>query len=405
MDNEIDQLKIEVDEIKKWLNELKDNVSLSETERKNKAEDLKSQAEVTKQKIENEIRSLENKTDNESKKKKEEAEALLNNFNDTTKLYTSIINTWSINTPNETAQPEPENKGVFSKTKDWIWEQWNDIRSKEKWQKEWWKNLLRTAWFVCTWVWTIALAYKWLKKLFWWWKEEGSNKSESSDKKNSFRDSGRWKFLTWTGIATATWWWIYGLTKLHWWKRESQAEHTQECWDTVSEDMFQQLLKIEGSQDFIAKTHKKKFWEDFATWPYGMVYKHIDENWNLLKKPIPFEDGEQVSEDWAQKNARALYDKRAKERKDLLDAKWYKYNQDMLDSLVSTCWWTSKARKSFKDYVLSHRNNKNEVVDFISKHATTAAGNGQTMPGLVRRRKFEANWFIGNKQPYKSYKA
>ena len=398
MDNKIDQLKTEVDEIKKWLNELKNNVSLPEVEKKNKAEDLKSQAETTKKKIENEIQSLESKTDNKSKKKKEEIEALLNNFNnETTELYTSIINTLSTNTPTKTTQPESENKGIFSKTKDWIWKQWNDVRDKEKWQKEWWKNLLRTAWFAATWVWTVALAYKWLKKLFWRWKDE---KDESSDKKSSFRDSGRWRFLTWAGIATTAWWWIYGLIKLIWWGKESQ-----ECWDTISEDMFQQLLKIEGSQNFVAKTHKKNFWENFATWPYGMVYKHIDENWNLLKKPIPFKDGERVSKDWAQKNARALYSKRAKERKDLLDEKWYKYNQNMLDSLVSTCWWTTKARESLQNYVLSHRNNKNEVVDFISKHATTAAGNGKTMPGLVRRRKFEADWFIWNKKPYESYKA
>jgi hypothetical protein len=77
----------------------------------------------------------------------------------------------------------------------------------------------------------------------------------------------------------------------------------------------------------------------------------------------------------------------------------------MLDSLVSTCWWTTKARDNLKNYVLSHRDNKNEIFNFISNHATTAAWNWKVMPGLVRRRKFEANRFIGNKQPFESYKA
>ena len=88
----IENLKKEVDEIKNSLNELKNNVSLSEVEKKNKAKALKVQVETTKQKIEEEIHSLENKTDGESKRKKEEAEALLSSFNETMNLYTSILN-------------------------------------------------------------------------------------------------------------------------------------------------------------------------------------------------------------------------------------------------------------------------------------------------------------------------
>jgi hypothetical protein len=52
-----------------------------------------------------------------------------------------------------------------------------------------------------------------------------------------------------------------------------------------------------------------------------MAYKHIDEQGNLLKKIIHFKSGEKVTEDWARKNARAYYDKKAKEWKDLLDSK------------------------------------------------------------------------------------
>ena len=93
MDNKIDQLKTEVSDIEKSLDELKNNVTLSEADKKTQADTLKAKAEATKQKIENEIHSLENKTDDDSKKKKEEAETLLNSFNETMQLYTSILNT------------------------------------------------------------------------------------------------------------------------------------------------------------------------------------------------------------------------------------------------------------------------------------------------------------------------
>ncbi len=88
----IEQLKKETDEIKKCLEELKNNVSLSEIDKKNKAEVLKAKAETTKQKIEKEIHSLKNKTDDESKQKREEAETLLNTFSETMSLYNSILN-------------------------------------------------------------------------------------------------------------------------------------------------------------------------------------------------------------------------------------------------------------------------------------------------------------------------
>ena len=54
---------------------------LSEEEKKTQADALKSQAEAAKQKVENEIRLLESKTDDDSKKAKDEAEALLTTIN------------------------------------------------------------------------------------------------------------------------------------------------------------------------------------------------------------------------------------------------------------------------------------------------------------------------------------
>ena len=173
--------------------------------------------------------------------------------------------------------------------------------------------------------------------------------------------------------------------------------------DTISEQMFQELLNIEWSQNFVATIHWKDFWETFVTWPYGMTYKHIDENGNLLSTPITFKDGERVSPSWAKENARAYYNKQAKKRKDILDKKWCKYTQNMLDALVSASCWTVKSFNNLKNFVTSHWDDKDAIYNYWLKFATTAAWNGKVMPWLVRRRKFEANWFKWIKKPFSSY--
>lgn len=136
-----------------------------------------------------------------------------------------------------------------------------------------------------------------------------------------------------------------------------------------------------------------------------MVYKHIDSKWNLLKRPIPFEENEHVSKQRAENNARVYYNKRAKEWSNLLKSKWYKYSQDMLDALVCASWWSKKSQDKLKNYVLSNWWNDETIYSFMSKFAVTAEWNWKVMPGLVRRRKIEANWFKWNKQPFQTYRA
>jgi len=104
---DIEQLRKEADDVKKALDALKNNVSLSETEKKNESEKLKSQAEATKQKIQSEIDALSDKTDDESKRKKEEAETLLTSFNETMNLYASILNSTE-SKPTETKAQEED---------------------------------------------------------------------------------------------------------------------------------------------------------------------------------------------------------------------------------------------------------------------------------------------------------
>ena len=234
----IEQLKKEADEIKKWLEELKNNVSLSETEKKNKADALKTQAETTKKKIEEEIHSLENKTDDESKKKKEEAETLLNSFNETMNLYSSILSSTDSKPEDETEQKTSEEKWFFWKTRDWVWEQRDDVRDKDKWETEWWKNLLRTAWFVVTWVWAVALVCKWVKKM-WnraFWDDEGENdetKEKSNKKKKKDKEwmpwRKKWLLRAWWILWTA-WWWITAYKN----RPAIKSRFKEKLWDTLT---------------------------------------------------------------------------------------------------------------------------------------------------------------------------
>lgn len=215
MANNIEHLQTEVTNIKNSLSELKNNITLPENEKKTQAESLKAKAEAAKQKIESEIINLDNQT-------KTEAQNLLNkSMNEITELYTSIMNT-PASPASAPVQPSAEDKNIFTKVKDWVWDQWDAVLDKWKWKRgpEWWKNLLRAAWFGITIVWWAALAwvlvYKWVKKLWNWafsndeekW-EETETKSKKK-KKKPFWDRWYWKALKWGAIT------IWGVTLVNW---------------------------------------------------------------------------------------------------------------------------------------------------------------------------------------------
>ncbi len=180
----------------------------------------------------------------------------------------------------------------------------------------------------------------------------------------------------------------------------ANQKETKKWWDKISEDMFQQLLIMEWGQWYKAQIHGE-FWEKFPTWPYGMVYKHIDQKWNLLKNIVPFKNWERVSKEWALNNAKAYYNKRAQEWKKLLNWQWCQYNQAQLDSLVSASWWKQKPVERLKEFVVSHWNDKHAIFNYISNFATTAKWVVQWW--LVARRQLEANWFMWTKKSYREY--
>ena len=261
----IEQLKKEVGEFKAQLDALKNNVSISEAEKKNKAETLKNQAEITKKKIEKEISELAEKTDNVSKKQKEEAEALLKSFEDTVNLQMSILN--PSEKPKETTTPSSENtakeeKWAWEKTKDFVSEQWNDVTSWEKWKEEPWKNLLRAAWFV----WTGIAVYKW--KGLWNWafwskkekKKDGDSESWEEKEEKSFWKTWFWKFLKWTGIwvwVGTLWYWIG--KKLHfWWEDEKRP--TDNSPDKVKFSAYEEFYKDQNNKE--AVENYEQLWEN-----------------------------------------------------------------------------------------------------------------------------------------------
>ena len=306
MTNNIDQLKTEIDDIKKSLNELKNNVSLSDIEKKNQADALKTKAETTRQKIENEIKALETASDSASKKKKDEAEALLNSLTDITNLYNSIINPTAAPTSAPTSTPAQaaatEEKNIFGKAKDWIWDQWDAVWDKSKWERsaEWWKNLLRTAWFIATWAWAIALAYKWVKKL-WNWAfssddeededtEESESKSKSKKKKKekkSFWDRWYWKALKWTGIGT----WIYYVA--HWLKTGRWSLEDFFNWADKNPDA------ISTTDDQVVWAEKLKEEDPEKFEKYRELWENIDSQYNqLMEKEINSWWWEMSIKDW-----------------------------------------------------------------------------------------------------------
>jgi len=164
----------------------------------------------------------------------------------------------------------------------------------------------------------------------------------------------------------------------------------------ISGTMFIQLKDMEGDQNFVAKKHKAKFWEDFVTGPYGMTLKWIDKNGKVLKTPVPFKDWESVSREWAEKNARYFYDKKAKEVSDFFTVNWLIYNQNQLDSIVSILSnVTAKSAWRLKEFLLSNRKTwLNEIYNYISNFAVKSK-NWKKQRGLEARRLFEANWFSG----------
>ncbi len=215
MSSQTKQHEQKVSSIKSSREALK-NESFSDLETQKKIEELKKEAKAEKVFVEQRINELQDKTDEKSKSEKEKAQAQLDTLNDIIDVQLSVLTQKIEWTEDSIAGPIGESivnktwneniteeKWFLWKTWEWIGDQWYDVRDLEKWKEEWWKNLIRTVWFVATWVGAVALVVKWFKKLF--WKDRGDNdKSDEKEEKKEKKDSWWKKFLIWAWITVWT---------------------------------------------------------------------------------------------------------------------------------------------------------------------------------------------------------
>ena len=178
----IDDLKNDYSQVKEDLKSLKTS-TISNKDKQ--ADILQKDAEKIEKDIQAEINRLKDSTDATDLAKADEAETFLN---DTKKEIDDLYNeiTWTVapvspTTPTTPSVAPTSGGNIFNKSWSWIKDQWWDIwdKSKRKWEAG--TNILRTVWFAATWVWTAALVYKWIKKLFWWWKKKKSKSWEASE--------------------------------------------------------------------------------------------------------------------------------------------------------------------------------------------------------------------------------
>lgn len=177
------------------------------------------------------------------------------------KLYKELQDSLNSTETSSTWTASSEAKNFLGKWWWWVKKQRKDVLDENKWKEEKWNNILRTALFAATWIWWIALAYKWLKKLF-WWKKDG---------KKSFWDKWYGKALKWTAITA---WGIFGINWLwkkagFWWTDEDHPtdkespEVKYKAFDKLDETTKEKYNKIGDQIDW---TYEKLFNRELLAW-------------------------------------------------------------------------------------------------------------------------------------------
>lgn len=326
----IEQLKKDVKSIETSLNDLKKNIAnLSEKDKIKQSEELKNKVEETKKKINNKILELSEKTDDNSKKELEEARQLLESLEKIVELQREIINgqknaskdtnedadkhknswkeklevDWEIWWKKELEQ-EQEDKSIFWKAWDRTKEQRNDVRDKEKRKDESLKNALRTTWFVATWVWAVALIWKWIKKVWDWafWDDEDEeNENEETEKKSKKKkekkESSWWKkFLVGAWITA---WTVVGWVEIykHWNRISSRFK--EKLWLALSFDESIKKVEAEVRNWKVDDDHFWVFNAHFEWITYDEKTQEICSYWQKTKiekewKKLHWKDIEKV---------------------------------------------------------------------------------------------------------------
>lgn len=174
-------------------------------------------------------------------------------------------------------------------------------------------------------------------------------------------------------------------------------QRTENLKNNISDEMLNQLHHAEGEKNWTAHS-SPEFGEKYVTGPLGMVYKY-DTNGKVIGS---WKEGETCTKEYAIQNAKNHYAALFREWKEYLSG-LPDVTQDKLDALVAASDGTVASKNRLKKFVKEHWGDWNAIDIFWRKFATTAAGNGKQMPGLVLRRQFEADWFKGVKRPFSWY--
>lgn len=380
----IEQLTKETDEIKSSLEELKNNVSISESEKKEKAKELKTRVETTRQKIQSEIDVLSSKTDDVSKKEKEEAEALLNTFNESLKLYEDILNSPDVKSSDKKKSTSTaEEKWFFWEIWDWIWTQWKKMWNKEEWEKNKWENILRTAVTVgwIAWIWI------WIKKLF--SKEDREERKKRRKERREARRKARaatpfrqrpiWKVLKWTWIWTIvyfvahwvfTWDWLEDVTK-RWTAKTEKAKDQVKKYSELSPEDKEKYESIGNNvNEFYSNVWKNEISYGYES-PYdlGTISKNVAkeewfENAEVYKWLVPFcmdDSLRDIRELLSEKNFTTyLYDKHATQNMEKI--KWW-----ITGGLGNVLWKFLSSLKSFEVFSKTAGNLSDKVEKWLNE--------------------------------------
>lgn len=223
----IEAFDTKIKSIKDELNSLNNSI-LSWNEKINKIKELQEKTNNTKEELEKEMSTL-------SEEEKEKAQAQLDTLNELINFELLLYKTATDNNKPEQSWNWDKKEWFFSKTKDWIGSQRSDIRDKDKRKDETGKNLLRSAWFIATWGWAIALVVGWIKRLVERRREkkaaetatqtnpENPETEVEQGNKPWFRKRPFWKVLKRLWIWSAVAWWTYVV-----WKRLNRRDRLKE---------------------------------------------------------------------------------------------------------------------------------------------------------------------------------
>lgn len=181
--------------------------------------------------------------------------------------------------------------------------------------------------------------------------------------------------------------------------RRMLSTSNKETSNSISNEMARQIKIMEsGSENPTSKTAKvgTSLGETFATGLFGMVYEYDKPNSPKIK------EGQTFSLERWNSIFNAFHRKSVQLWKNALRGK-SNVTQDKLDALSSISMSGNWATPNgwFGKFVIANWDNPQAIHDRWLNAGVTASSTGKVLPGLIKRRKLEADWFIGIKNSFK----